>query len=113
MIFLENTCLATGNRQGEAVEEIAWFLPPQSSPHEALRLVARSICQLQGEQVFLCLRIIALEGNTAPSEEISQRWRAVGGTVPDLTGSRFEPQTSRSRDEHVIARPTGVGLNAR
>ena len=40
-------------------------------------------------------------------EEMSQRWRAVGSTVSDLTGPRFEPQTSRSRDECVTARPTG------
>ena len=50
-------------------------------------------------------------GNTAPFEEMSQRWRAVGNTVSDLTGPRFEPQTSRSRDERVTARPTGrLGL---
>ena len=46
-------------------------------------------------------------GNTAPFEETSQRWRAVGNTVSDLTGPRFEPQTSRSRDKRVTARPTG------
>ena len=46
-------------------------------------------------------------GNTAPFEEMSQRWRAIGNTVSDLTGPRFEPQTSRSRDERVTARPTG------
>ena len=28
-------------------------------------------------------------------------------TVSDLTGPRFEPQTSRSRDERVTARPIG------
>ena len=47
-------------------------------------------------------------GNTAPFEEMSQRWRAVGDTVSDLTGPRFESQTSRSRDERVTARPTGI-----
>ena len=46
-------------------------------------------------------------GNTAPFEEMSQRWRAVSNTVSDLTGPRFEPQTSRSRDERVTARPIG------
>ena len=46
-------------------------------------------------------------GNTAPFEEMSQRWRAVGNTVSDLTGPRFEPHTSRSRDKRVTARPTG------
>ena len=46
-------------------------------------------------------------GNTAPFEEILQRWRAVGHFVSDLTGLRFEPQTSCSRDERVTARPRG------
>ena len=32
--------------------------------------------------------------NTASFEEMSQRWRAVGNSVSDLTGPRFEPQTS-------------------
>ena len=50
-------------------------------------------------------------GNTAPFEEMSQRWRAVGNTVSDLTGPRFEPQTSRSRDERVTARPSGRLIN--
>ena len=45
-------------------------------------------------------------GNTTSFEEMSQRWRAVGNTVSDLTGPRFEPQTSCSRDESVTARPT-------
>ena len=43
-------------------------------------------------------------GNTAPFEEMLQRWRVVGNTVSDLTGPRFEPQTSRYRDERVTAR---------
>ena len=43
-------------------------------------------------------------GNTAPFKEMLQRWRAVGNTVSDLTGPRFEPQTSRSGDELVTAR---------
>ena len=46
-------------------------------------------------------------GSTAPFEEISQRWRAVGNTVSDFTGPRFEPLTSRYRDERVTAGPTG------
>ena len=40
-------------------------------------------------------------GNTAPFGEMSQQWRPVGTIVFDLTGPRFEPQTSRSRDESV------------
>ena len=46
-------------------------------------------------------------GNTAPFEKMLQRWRAVDNTVSDLTGLIFEPQTSRSRDKCVTARPTG------
>ena len=46
-------------------------------------------------------------GNTASFEEVSQRRQAVGNTVSDLTGPRFKPQTSRSRDKRVAARPTG------
>ena len=45
-------------------------------------------------------------GYTASFEEMSQQWRAVGNTESDLTGPRFEYQTSRSRDERVTARPT-------
>ena len=33
---------------------------------------------------------------------MSQRWQAVGNTVSDLTGPRFEPQISCSRDERAI-----------
>ena len=40
-------------------------------------------------------------GNTASFEKMLQRWRTVDNTVSDLTGPRFEPQTSRSRDERV------------
>ena len=50
-------------------------------------------------------------GNTTPFKEMSQRWRAVGNTVADLTSPRFEPQTSRSRDERVTAQPTTDSLN--
>ena len=46
-------------------------------------------------------------GNTAPFQDMLQRWRAVGKTVSDLTGPRLEPPTSRSRDERITARPTG------
>ena len=44
--------------------------------------------------------------NTAFFEEMSQRWRVIGKIVSDLTGPRFEPQTCRSTDERVTARPT-------
>ena len=36
---------------------------------------------------------------------MSQRWRAVGNTVSNLTGPRFEPQTYRSKDERVNIMP--------
>ena len=49
------------------------------------------------------LCVIAPAGNTAPFEEMWQQWQAIGNTVSNLTGPRFEPQTSRFRDEHVIA----------
>ena len=32
---------------------------------------------------------------------MSQRWQATGNTEYDLTGPRFEPKTSRSRDERA------------
>ena len=61
-----------------------------------LAVISRSVYELAGP-ISASLR----PGNTAPSKEMSQRWRAVGNTVSDLTGPRFEPQTSRSRDERV------------
>ena len=45
-------------------------------------------------------------GNTAPLEETLHRWRAVGNTVSDLTGPRFEPQNPSSGGERVTAQPT-------
>ena len=35
-------------------------------------------------------------GEHSCSEETSQRWRAVGDTVPDLSGPGIEPQTFRA-----------------
>ena len=35
----------------------------------------------------------------APIEEILLRWQAIGNTVSNSTGPRFEPLTSRSRNE--------------
>ena len=40
------------------------------------------------------------------SEETSQRWRAVGDTVADLTGPRIEPQTSRSESVRLATELT-------
>ena len=45
--------------------------------------------------------------NLAPFKEMLQRWRAVGNSVFDLTGPRFESQTSHFRDERINTRPTG------
>ena len=53
------------------------------------------------------LRHCARATYTASVEEMSQQWRAVGNTESDLTGPRFEYQTSRFRGEGVTARPTG------
>ena len=50
------------------------------------------------------LRVIAIAGNTAPFEEMSQRCRTVGNAVSDLIGPRFERQTSHFRDERVTIR---------
>ena len=49
-------------------------------------------------------------GKTASFEEMSQLWRAIGNTVLDLTGPRFESQTSCSRDERVTARSKDLRL---
>ena len=46
--------------------------------------------------------------NAVCFKQISQRWQAVGNTMSGLTGPRFEPQTSRSKDERIIAQQTGV-----
>ena len=46
--------------------------------------------------------------NTAPSFQTNVATvRAVGNAVFHLTGQRFEPQTSRSGEECVTARPPG------
>ena len=42
-------------------------------------------------------------GITVPSKKMLQRWRTVHKTMPNLTDQRFEPQTSLSRDQNVIA----------
>ena len=50
------------------------------------------------------LHIIEPAGNTAPFEEMLQWWRGIGNAVLNLTGPRFEPQNSCSRDKRVTAR---------
>ena len=49
-------------------------------------------------------------GSKPSFKEMSQRWRAIGNTVSDLTGPRFEPRTSRSRDKRITARPTNRSI---
>ena len=56
-----------------------------------------------------CLCAIAPAGNTAPIEEMSQRWQAVGNTVSKFTGPRFEPQASRSRINDRVTAGTQAG----
>ena len=41
------------------------------------------------------------------SEETSQRWRAVGDTISDLTGPGIEPQTFRSDSMCLTTKVTG------
>ena len=49
-----------------------------------LRLSVQRVCG--PIYASLCLR------NTAPFEEMLQRWRAVGNTVSDLIGPKIKPQ---------------------
>ena len=51
--------------------------------------------------------LVIAPGQIALFEEMLPRWPAIGNTVFSLTGPRFEPPTSRSRDEPVTPRPTG------
>ena len=61
-------------------------------------------CNDLARSIFASLR----PGNPASFEEMLQRWRAVGDTAFDLTGPRFEPQTSRFRDERATTRITWI-----
>ena len=49
-------------------------------------------------------------GNTALFEEILQQGRSIANTLFDLIGPRFELQTSHSREERVIVRPSGWSI---
>ena len=60
-------------------------------------------CHELAGPIFASLRL----SNTAFFEEMLQWWRAVGNTVSYLTGPRFEPLTSCSRDKRVAIRPRG------
>ena len=46
-------------------------------------------------------------GPISESLRLLQRWWAVGSTVSDFTGIRFEPQTPRPTDKSVSSRLTG------
>ena len=85
--------------------------------HSAISLSHKKFLfqRLQSIDVFACdlwfgpsqSKILATRMNTAPLEEMSLQCGAVGNIIrSDLTGSRFKPQTFRSRDECVTARPT-------
>ena len=52
------------------------------------------------------LRGTAPASNKAPFEEMLQRWQAVDNTTFALSGPRFEPWKSDSRDKRITARPT-------
>ena len=53
------------------------------------------------------LLVIEPVGIKANFKKMSERWRAAGNTVSNLTGPRFEPQPCRSKDDFVTAQPTG------
>ena len=64
-------------------------------------ITPKCVTSMQGPSPRHCAQATQLRS----FEEKLQQWRAVGDTVFDLTVPRFEPQTYRSRDEHVTARP--------
>ena len=69
-----------------------------------LNLSLYSLCYAEACSKFARpISALLRSGNTDPSKELLQRRRAIGNTVPDLTGLRFELQTSRLREESVIA----------
>ena len=65
--------------------------------HYTRCIAPKRVMSLRGPSPCHCAQATQLRA----FEEVSQRWRAVGNTVFDLTGPRFEPQTSHSRDERV------------
>ena len=80
-----------------------FFCKYQLKSFKILAELRQSVWRVCG--IHLC--VIAPAGNTAPFEKMWQQWRTVGNTVSALTGPRFEPQTSSSKDERDTARPTG------
>ena len=45
-------------------------------------------------------------GNTASFKDMSQRWQAIGNTVSELTGLKFEPNPALEMIA-ITAQPTG------
>ena len=83
---------------------LRWKLKYSQIKSSLYSLYYAEACNKFAGSIFASLR----PSNAASLEEMSQRWRVVGNTVFDLTGTRFEPNTSRSRDESVTARPTDL-----
>ena len=79
---------------------------PKNKSNQNLSLYSLQYAEACNELAGLFSASLRL-GNTTPFEEMSQRGRAVGNIAFDLTGPRFEPQTSCFRDERVTAPPTG------
>ena len=71
--------------------------------HLSNSLLERKVVWLLASLCLTPKRLTSWRGNTASFEKLWQRWRASGNNVFDLTGWRFEPRTSRSRDKRVIA----------
>ena len=75
-----------------------------SKPNHQIFHYTRCITQKRVTSWESQLRVFAVSGNTALFEEVLQQWRAVGNTESDLTVRRFEPQSSRSRNDRSTAR---------
>ena len=54
-------------------------------------------------------RVMSWRGNTASFEKMWLRWRAVGNTVSDLTGLRFEPHCTFSLIAHCTLADLNLG----
>ena len=100
-IMYQNIFFYVGNRAIALLRTCAVSIPNKNL--SLLAVLRRSVQRGGGAH----LRVIALMDNTVPFEKMLQRWRVVDNTVSNLNGVRFEPLTSRSRDEHVTTRPTG------
>ena len=78
-----------------------WLITPRLSLINTRCNTPKRVTSWRDRSPRHCARVTQL------FEETPQRWRAVGNIVSDLTGPRFEPQTSSSRDERATTRPTG------